>query len=453
MVYTVKLEYQRIPVPGNRWNRERDGNALKIRKIKTLAFACLAVLVVNGTAVGAELDLRASTYLHLYQVDQLLGAETDHAPLYQYLSLDLRETEVSDLSFHLYGWGRLDLLEETDPDFATGHLSSAHAQYRHRKGQGQVKAGRIFITEGTAMEALDGLYLKESFNGFGISLFGGVPNGDEDAQFDRGDILAGGRVWIAAPGKIEAGLNYLYEDGDFEGDKRQEAGMDLWLQPTTRTSLSGNLLYNLSTSDLATGDLALRIQPTEKTELTIEGSAYNYQDLFQATTNPVFGDSTLDPDDEVTTMSGSAQWRPSGPLTFLCSAKAVDHKLDDPGDVIRAEAGADMAMDGILTAAGLRMAVQSGDLAENEYNDLRGFASFSTGRLAFTLDALLTAYEEPIDGEDQALRFTGSAGWKITPLLKVSGDLRLTRSPIYEEDIAAVLRLDYGHGVGSGVYR
>ena len=418
---------------------------------------CLVLLVSGHTANGAEVDLRTSTYLHFYQVDQLLGPDTEHAPLYQYLSLDLREIEIPDLSFHLYGWGRLDLQEETDSDFATGHLSSAHAQYRHRNGQGQVKAGRIFVTEGTAMEALDGLYFKESFKGFGVAFFGGIPNGDDDAQFDRGDILAGGRAWLTVPGKLETGLNYLYEDGDFEGDKRQEAGMDLWLRPTTKASLTGKLLYNLSTSDLATGDLALHIRPTGKTDLTIAGSTYSYQDLFQATTNPAFGDSALDPDDEVTTISGSAEWRSSGLLTFLCSAKTVDHKLDDPGDVMRTEAGADLDLGemggGNVKIAGLRMAVQSGDLAENGYNDLRGFATFSMGRLAFTLDALVTAYEETIDGEDQALRLTGSAGWEITPLIKVTGDLRLTRSPIYEEDLAAVLRFDYGHGVGSGVYR
>jgi len=375
---------------------------------------CVALVLTGHAANGAEVDLRTSTYLHFYQVDQLLGPDTSHAPLYQYLSLDVREANSPDLSFHLYGWGRLDLQEETDPDMSQGHLSSAHARYRHREGQGQVRAGRIFITEGTAMEALDGVYLKESFNGFGVALFGGVPNGDDDAEIDRGDTLAGTRVWIAVPGRIETGLNYLYEDGDFEGDKRQEAGLDLWLQPTGGTFVTGKLLYNLSTSDLASGDLTMFFQPGDNVDLSLAGASYKYHDLFQSVVNPAFSDSALDPDDEVTTISGSVEWRSSKLLTLLGSAKMINHKLDDPGGVIRTEAGFDLALGGDVSIAGLRLANQSGDLAENEYNDLRGFTMFSFGRLAFALDALLTAYEE---------------------------------------DVAGVLRLEYGHGVGSGVYR
>ena len=426
---------------------------MNLRNLLRTTFVCLAILFSGHTANGADVDLRASTYLHIYQVDQLLGPDTFHAPLYQYLSLDVREANSPDLSFHLYGWGRLDLQEETDPDMSQGHLSSAHARYRHREGQGQVRAGRIFVTEGTAMEAVDGAYLKESFDGFGVALFGGVPNGDEDAQFDRGDTLFGTRVWAAIPGRIEAGLNYLSEDGTFEGDKRQETGLDLWLRPTEGTTLTGKLLYNLSTSDMAIGDLTLLYQPTQKVDLALAGSKYSYQNLFQATTNPAFGDSSLDPDDEVTTFSGNAEWRPSELMTLLGTVKMVDHKADDPGDVMRTEAGIDLTLNGYVNVAGFRIAAQSGDLPENGYNDLRGFTMFSFGRLACALDALVTSYEEQIDGEDQALQVTGSAGWEITKLLKISTDLRLTRSPVYEEDVSAVLRLDYGHGVGSGVYK
>jgi hypothetical protein len=433
--------------------RERNCITVNSHGLLKTSLISVALLLSGHAANGAEVDLRTSTYLHFYQVDQVLGSDTDHAPLYQYLSLDVREANNSDLSFHLYGWGRLDLQDETNPDMSQGHFSSAHARYRHRDGQGQFRAGRIFITEGTAMEAMDGFYLKESFDGFGVALFGGVPNGDEDAQFERGDILAGTRVWAAIPGRIEAGLNYLHEDGNFEGDKRQEAGMDLWLQPTGGTFVTSKLLYNLSTSDLAYGDLTLFFQPAENVDLSFTGASYSYHDLFQSAVNPAFGDSALDPSDEVTTISGSVEWRSSQLLTLLGSAKLVNHKLDDPGEVMRTEAGFDLAPDGDVSIAGLRLATQSGDLAENEYNDLRGFSTFSVGRLAFALDAIITAYEEQIDGEDQALQVTGSAGWQITPTLKVSTDLRLKRSPVYDEDVSAVLRLDYGHGVGSGVYK
>ena len=156
---------------------------------------------------------------------------------------------------------------------------------------------------------------------------------------------------------------------------------------------------------------------------------------------------------QVTTFSGSVGWQPSQLLAIVGSVKLVDHKADDPGDVTRTEAGLDLSPGGTVSSVGLRVAAQAGDLPENGYNDLRGFATFSMGPFDLSLDALVTAYEEKIDGEDRALRLIGSARCDISRLLRLSANLRLTRSPIYEEDVAGVLRLDYGHGVGSGVYQ
>jgi hypothetical protein len=130
--------------------------------------------------------------------------------------------------------------------------------------------------------------------------------------------------------------------------------------------------------------------------------------------------------------------------------KNTNHKEADPGDNTRAEIGVDLDTPAFLDQIGIRLASQAGDLPENEYREMRAYCMASTGTVRWSLDALALMYEEKISGEDQTIQFVGSAGWKLTDKLDLSGDLRITRSPVYDEDLAVVLRARYDFGSGSG---
>jgi hypothetical protein len=249
---------------------------------------------------------------------------------------------------------------------------------------------------------------------------------------------------------MEVGLNYLHEDGDFGGDEREEAGTDLWLKPTDSLEVTGHALYNLSTSGIASDDLSLMLSLSSNLGVIIASEGYTYENLFQTVTNPAFLSSNINPADEVRIMKVEINWTPVGRLEIHGAFKNTDHKEADPGDNTRTEIGLDLDTPAFLDRIGLRLASQTGDLPENEYNELRAYFMASMGSFRWSLDALALMYEEKISGEDQTTQFVGSAGWKLTDNFDLSGDLRVTRSPVYDEDLAVVLRARYDFGTGSG---
>jgi hypothetical protein len=420
--------------------------------LKSKTLIILAFLMVSWpmSAAGYDLDLQSSTYLHLYQEDQISGPDADYSPLYEYLSLDLWEVGRPELSFHLYGWGRTDLGDESSSDTGDGHISSAQVRYRANNGDWQIRVGRMLLTEGTTLEALDGLHYRQSLVNIGFSLFGGNPNEGDGSEDSRGDTLAGARGFFISPGKMEIGLNYLREDGDFSGDEREETGTDLWLKPTDSLEITGHALYNLSTSGIASEDLSLMFSLSSNLDVLIASEGYIYHNLFQTTTNPAFLSSNINPADEVRIIKGEISWSPASRLGVHGALKNTNHKEADPGDNTRAEIGVDLDTPAFLDQIGIRLASQAGDLPENEYREMRAYCMASTGTVRWSLDALALMYEEKISGEDQTIQFVGSAGWKLTDKLDLSGDLRITRSPVYDEDLAVVLRARYDFGSGSG---
>jgi len=419
-------------------------------KSRNLIILALLIASLPVPAAGYDLDLQSSTYLHLYQEDQITGPDSDYAPLYEYLSLDLWEVGRPELSFHLYGWGRTDLGDESGSDIGDGHLSSAQVRYRANNGDWQIRVGRMLLTEGTTLEALDGLHYRQSLVNIGLSLYGGNPNEGDGSEDLRGDTLAGARGFFISPGKMEVGLNYLHEDGDFGGDEREEAGTDLWLKPTDSLEITGHALYNLSTSGIASDDLSLMLSLSSNLGVIIASEGYTYENLFQTVTNPAFLSSNINPADEVRIMKGEINWTPVSHLEVHGAFKNTDHKEADPGDNTRTEIGLDLDTPAFFDRIGLRLANQTGDLPENEYNELRAYFMASTGAIRWSVDALALAYEEKISGEDQTTQFVGSAGWKLNDNFDISGDLRVTKSPVYDEDLAVVLRARYDFGTGSG---
>jgi hypothetical protein len=391
-----------------------------------------------------DMELSSDTYLHLYTVDQPFDQDEDRAFLFEYISLDMVKIgKYPGLSLHVSGWASLDVADEAEGDTDTGSLSGAYAYYRYNDNHGQAKLGRFLLSEGTCFEALDGVHVKQSFGRGGLSLFGGSPNPDGTSSGERGNLLTGARVFFLSPGMFEVGLNFLTEDGDFRGEEREEAGTDLWFRPTESLEFTGQVLYNLTTSGLAFDDFSLLLKPSSRVQVTLGSSGFRYGDLFQAVTNPAFSESLVNPEDEVRVVSGRIQWSPAPRMDLYGAVRSTDHREDDPGDTDRSEIGVNISFPGLIEKVGVQTAFQSGERIENEYSEIRGFVMLASGSLTFSVDAMALAYGEEISGEDKGLQVVGSAGWSPAGPVAISGDLRFTQSPVFEEDLAVVLRANY----------
>jgi hypothetical protein len=421
-----------------------------------MTLVCAAALLLLASLYptpsrSADITLSSKTYLHIYERDIPGGDKQQFAPLYEYLSADAGKLGGTAFSFHFYGWGRADLGDETGSGRTTGELGSAYLQYLHPTGNGEMRLGRFFFTEGAASEIMDGIFLKARTPvGLGVSVFGGVPVEASITSTEKGDSIYGGRLFFARPGFAELGVSYLLEKGPFRGEDRKEIGGDLWLRPFAPVELVGRATYNDATGALAYQRYLLRLTPVARIDLSVGYEAYKYKDYFQTALNPAFLFPSIDNNDKVRTVFAILDWEAVKNVTVILGAKSIKHDTEAIGDATRGELGLKYSYNNRRDAAGLSAAVVSADRDENEYREYRGYATHSPAKWRFALDALTQRYNQAINGVKNAYHVVGSAGYQVLEILQLSGDLTYTKSPRFDEDYAGLIRASLLFGAGTG---
>jgi hypothetical protein len=418
-----------------------------------VAITLLLPLLFAGTAPAADLSLSSKTYGLAYERETTGGQKDRYFPLYEYLSADAANLGGKPLSFHFYGWGRVDLGEDSGSDSTSGEVGSIYLEYLHPEGNAQAKLGRFFLTEGAAMEIIDGAFVKATTPiGLGVSLYGGIPV--EYSILDGtspGDSLFGGRVFFVRPGFVEIGASYLKEKGPFqEGEDRELVGGDLWLRVAPSVELTGQATYNRSVSEMASQRYAVRIVPGATFDISAGYESYTYKGLFQPALNPAFVSPSVDSNDEVQTIFGIVDWAFTPGWTLEVAAKNIRHDTSDSLDANRGEVGVRYAYNGKKDVAGLSAAFVSADGEENEYQEYRGFASYSPSRLRLTLDALTQRYKKEINGQNDQFQVVATAGYQLLAALQLSGNLTYTQSPNFQEDWAGLVRVTYDFAMSTG---
>jgi len=418
-----------------------------------VAVALLLPLLFAGTAPAADLSLSSKTYLRYYERDLTGGNKDTFAPLYEYLSADAANLGGMPVAFHFYGWGRADLSEPSGSGKTSGELGSAYMEYLHPQGNAQAKLGRFFLTEGAAMETIDGAFVKAKTPlGLGVSVYGGAPveysilNGTK-----RGSALYGTRVFFVQAGYAEIGASYLRENGTFqEGKDRELFGGDLWLRVAPPVELTAQASYNRSVREMASQRYAVRIVPGATFDISAGYESYTYKGLFQSTLSPAFASPALDNNDKVQTIFGIVDWAFVPGWTLEVAGKNIRHDKSDPGEANRGEVGVRYTYNDKKDVAGLSVAFVSADQAENEYQEYRGFASYSLSKLRMTLDALTQRYKEEINGKKNQYQVVATAGYQVLAALHLSGDLTYTQSPNFSKDYAGLLRATLELGTTTG---
>jgi len=429
---------------------------------KSLSLACLALAVSwfhpvfpPDAAAAADLTLSSKTY-GLYSEKEVAGGQTErYAPLYEYLSADATNLGGKPVAIHFYGWGRADLADASGSGKTSGDIGSLYLEYLHPQGNAQVKAGRFLLAEGVAMETLDGGFARMTMPfGLGISAYGGGPV--EHSILDntkKGDSLFGGRVFFARPGFVEIGASYLKENGSFQGKNRELYGGDLWLRVAGQVELTGQVAYNQAEREIASQRYAVRIVSGPTFDISAGYESYTYKGLFQPSLNPAFVPPSVDNADKVQTIFGVLDWGFLPGWTLELAAKDIRHDKSDPGNADRGEIGVRYAYNGRKDVAGLSAAFVAADRDENEYQEYRGFASYSPAKLRLALDALAQQYKkEPVPGvgKKNAYQVVASAGYQLLASLLLSGDLTYTQSPNYQKDYAGLIRATLELGTSTG---
>ncbi len=409
-------------------------------------------VLLPAPCLAADITLSSNTYILMYERETTGGPDQNYAPLYEYLSGDASNIGDKPLSFHFYGWGRVDLGDETYGERTEGEIGSAFFRYVYPTGNGEVRLGRFFFTEGVASEIMDGIFVKgRTPVGLGLSLFGGIPvERSIVSSTSTGDSIFGGRLSFARAGFAEVGVSYLKEDGDFQGDDREMVGGDLWLSPGIPVELTARADYNISTSGMARQRYVLRLFPYDRLDLAAGYEEYKYKDLFQNALNSAFLSPSVNENDKVNTFFVILDYKLTEALTAEAGVKNIQHDESDPGDATRAEVGIRYSYNDRKDTAGLSLGFQSADQDVNEYQEYRAFATYSPGLWRFTLDALTHQYQQSTTSIKDAYQVVGSCGWQALSYLKVSGDVTYTRSPRFTDDYAGMVRVSLDLSAATG---
>ena len=418
-----------------------------------VAIALLLPLPFAGTAPAADLSLSSKTYGLSYEREMPGGQKDRYAPLYEYLSADAANLGGKPLSFHFYGWGRVDLDTDSGSGNTSGEVGSLYLEYLHPEGNAQAKLGRFFLTEGAAMETIDGAFVKTTTPvGLGVSLYGGVPVEYSILNnASAGDSLYGGRVFFVRTGFVEIGASYLKENGWFQEEKDRElVGGDLWLRVAPPVELTAQAAYNRSVSEMASQRYAVRIVPGATFDISAGYESYTYKGLFQSALNPAFVSPSVDKNDKVQTIFGIMDWAFVPGWTLEVAGKNIRHDKSDPGDANRGEIGLRYSYNDKKDVAGLSAAFVAADMEKNEYQEYRGFATYSPAKLRLALDALTQQYKKEINGKKNAYQVVASAGYQVLASLQLSGNLTYTQSPNFQEDWAGLIRVNYDFAMSTG---
>ena len=418
-----------------------------------VAIALLLPLPFAGTAPAADLSLSSKTYGLSYEREMPGGQKDRYAPLYEYLSADAANLGGKPLSFHFYGWGRVDLDTDSGSGNTSGEVGSLYLEYLHPEGNAQAKLGRFFLTEGAAMETIDGAFVKTTTPvGLGVSLYGGVPVEYSILNnASTGDSLYGGRVFFVRTGFVEIGASYLKENGWFQEEKDRElVGGDRWLRVAPPVELTAQAAYNRSVSEMASQRYAVRIVPGATFDISAGYESYTYKGLFQSALNPAFVSPSVDKNDKVQTIFGIMDWAFVPGWTLEVAGKNIRHDKSDPGDANRGEIGLRYSYNDKKDVAGLSAAFVAADMEKNEYQEYRGFATYSPAKLRLALDALTQQYKKEINGKKNAYQVVASAGYQVLASLQLSGNLTYTQSPNFQEDWAGLIRVNYDFAMSTG---
>jgi hypothetical protein len=374
--------------------------------------------------------------------------ERSVAPAYEYLQLDFGSATEPGLSFHAYGWGRLDLADDDyyDDDTA-GEVLYGYLEYQAKEANFNARLGRQYVFEGVANEAVDGLRLNSDLGKyFSASLYGGQPVALDSEEGRDGDSIYGGRLGHRLSGWYDVGVSYKTIDND--SDLAEEMlGIDLGVYLPYGISLYGFSSRNLETDGWGEHSYELRFR-LAGADIRPYYQQFRYQDQFGTGANGSYPFRYLaETDEEVQVIGTDVTWQAGESWDFGLKAKGFEY--DERDDKAQYYAALATWQGEQRCSVGGEAGVMDGDADEDRYLLLRAFAYWDQLPqwlpLAFLSgDVVWVDYQEDIYNEDTSLFLSLGGGWKFLEdalQVKLSGDY--SNDPYFDEDVRGMLTVSY----------
>jgi len=448
--------------------------------------ALLATLIC-ATAGAQDVSVTSTTMAQMYQQNVPGFDKANLLPATEYLAIDANKLGSDRLSLHLYGWGYTDLQDQSTIGGKTaGNLTYGYLQYDFDQANAQIKAGRFTVNQGAGNEQVDGVSARTDLrNGFYVSAFAGTPvmyknlsnAPQEEISFQR-DFIFGARLAWRIPKIGELGVSYL-EDGSSTANldatnpvdyTRRQLGVDLKLSPCSAIDISGRTLFDVGnhdnvlpgndTSSIAEHDYSATLKALANLSFTGTYVERNFSAYFTGTTLPNLFNMNEKGMFRATGLSGT--WAPLGDLQIVADVKRTDRDLYGTATRAGADLRYNFSKAHVLVGAGYHK-VNAFDVVQVDptvpsyslnHSEMRAWAMVESGKLSATIDAIRLHYSSPetnpsLFGKAFETQLVGSVGYQAATALKVSGDLSVEDTPLYQKQVMGLLKLEYRFGFSS----
>lgn len=446
--------------------------------------ALLAALVA-ATACAQDVNVYSTTIGQMWKQDTNGFDKSNFLPATEFLGIDATKVGSDKLSLHLYGWGYADLQDpSTIGGKNGGNLTYGYLQYDFDQANAQIKAGRIVVNQGIANEQVDGVFARTDLkNGFTVSAFAGVPviyknlsdNTQSQIAWQR-DVIVGARLSWRYAKLGEIGVSYLQDGTNATVPQttpatpnymRQQVGVDLGLTPWDFLAVNGRTVFDVQSrpaaqpgsenSSIAEHDYSATAKVASSLSFTGTYVERNFNAYYAGTTLPSLFNMN---EKGMLTATGLAMtWTPLDGLQISPDVKRTDRELY--GDTTRA--GADFR----YSIASMHLLLGAGYHHTNAYRvvsvdantpsfslshgEERAWAIYENGAFSASLDAIRFHYGDAsanpsLNGKAVESQIIGSLGYQAMANLKVSGDLSVADTPLYQKQVMGLVRIEYRFG-------
>ncbi len=420
---------------------------------RTLLWLAMLLFVssAHGTALAAEIVGGSRTYMQFRET----AAGNTLMPIYEYLNLSVRDIGAGSVSFHMGGWLRYDLKDDSFGKDSNSDLQYAYLSYRHGSSNAAVNLGRIMVFEGVAAERLDGVYARTDLRaGFGVSAFGGAPVMTNEGDDSGASSIYGARISHQKDNLYIIGLSALQQEKNSH-DFRDEQGLDLWVRPVRLVELMGRSTYNDRLDGWMQHAYTLLLGPFGKLKVNAEASRVNYEYFFDGATNNAFTFSPagpVDPKEKLDILGATLSYPLTERMTLSVERRQYDYAVAGSADAVGA--GLRYSLPGEMAAGG-SVRRMDGETERLRYDEYRVYGYKKYGRLDVTVDLLEVAYDAAINGETSARSASLGAGYDLTEKLRLGADVQYGRNPDFDREVRGFVKLIYqfqfAAGKGKGV--
>ena len=406
-----------------------------------IAVSLFFLLSWTFTASAFDLSGQSRTYLQTRE----LSDGTRLTPLYEYLDIRTDKLSTDAVSFTAGGWYRY-YLQSTDFDKKdTGDIQYAYLTIRKPSSNAYLNIGRVLVNEGAISSKLDGAAARTDLRGgFTIGAFGGVPiETDQDTR--SGDSVYGGRIAHSLSGIYTIGVSYLNEKNDSK-DFRKEEGIDVWLRPVSKLELMGTSSYNAESKNWMQHQYHAALGPFAWLRLNLDASKTWYKEYFasvnstQSTLMSAFSFTNIDPNEVVTMTGGSVVVATGGPFTFVVDYRNYDYQVLNGSTIY---SGGSVAYTGKDLGAGAALHRMNGPTVDLRYDEQRLYVFKKIAKADVTLDVVHVAYDQAINGVEDAWSASAAFGYSFTPKARIVADAEYAKNPDYNSDVRGMLTLLY----------